>query len=100
MPAPKPSDLPYGVYLDTTFLLDLADSGRANHQSAHNLLALFQKHRKTKPIEVIVSVWAVTEAHGVLYGELLNARHSRSSGNPRNILPPSSPDLANAKQQL
>ncbi len=108
MPRLRPVDV-YQVYIDTTVLVDLADQTAGRHKQAQSLLRLFQRYqqpRRLQSLQIITSVWAAAEAHGVLYEKFLEkngAPRPVRGGKQRSFrdtIPPIISELEAARRQL
>ena len=85
---------PYLIYLDNTFLIDLADSAQKRHSEDRRLVDLFRRNAVSELLKVRTSRWALAEAHSVIYRDCArSAGHTDPSPNassrsdPRYFLP-------------
>ena len=93
----------YLAYLDACTLVGMANSRDRLYLRARRLLGLFKKYHGTRRLVLVTSVWAISEAHGVLYGALLKdagVRKPKHLNNIRDIYPPRPAELEEAHTRI
>lgn len=96
----------YSVYIESTVVIDIADSTSPRHHAAMDLLRIFQRHRRSGSQQLVTSSWTLAEAHGVLYGKALERqnipppRRGNRVLDVRNIFPPKLAELAAADKLI
>ena len=96
---PLPSE-PYLVYLDSTFLVDLADSNERRHGDAEIVLDLFKYHQSSQLLQVRASMWTVAEAQSILYKNACIRSGMPEDPDPRKTLPPIQSQLSASQASL
>lgn len=98
---------PYLVYLDNTFLIDLADPTENRHQGANRAFDIFRRHVSTQLLQVRTSMWAMAEAQSVLYksscgaaGIVGPARGGSQSSDVRYLMPPDAASMTDSSSRL
>lgn len=104
-----PSPEPYLVYLDCCAFLDIIDPTRRRNHAAQSLVGLARKYRylqgSNNPIalQVVISIWTIIEAQGILYEDLLKRNGivpQQGVRNVRNNIPPMAAYLQTASTQI
>ena len=112
LPAPVQPRPPLLVYVDTNILFywmlpqshDPQQRSRQNHiqlyQEAQQLIPIFSRYTvPTNQMRMVISQWALTEIHSVLYRDFLWAS-GHTGRDPRKQFPPHLQSLQNTTQHL